>query len=62
MCGRLRVIGNNLGVLSSIGATKEQVALARKEISKQVKGNRDAEEPELNLGSVQRARGLEESF
>lgn len=56
------MIGNDLGVLSSIGATKEQVALARKEISKQVKGNRDAEEPELNLGSVQRARGLEESF
>lgn len=55
-------MGNDLGVLSSIGATKEQVTLARREISKQVKGKRDAEEPELNLGSVQRARGLEESF
>lgn len=55
-------MGNDLGVLSSIGAAKEQVTLARREISKQVKGNRDAEEPELNLGSVLRAKGLEESF
>lgn len=51
-------MGNDLGILSSIGATKEHVALARK----QVKANRDAEEPELGKGSVQRARSLEESF
>ena len=30
------MIGNDLGVLSPIGATKEHVALARREISKQV--------------------------
>lgn len=41
---------SDLGVLSSIGATKEQVVLARREISKQVKGNREAEEPELCTG------------
>lgn len=32
-------MGNDLGVLSSMGATKEHVALARKE----VKANRDTE-------------------